>query len=202
MFYWPGVNVVCGKEKKSEEGGEEKGREMGDKCVCKTSQRVHALGIKSRHQMKLERPKIQIRLWIQAIQAQFKQKAFVDCNKMSLNCRIESIRLSHAFWPVTRSVFALNFLAFLILICYIIFCIWLLSLKMFFEVHPRCSVCQRVLYCWWITVPCLDTPRCLSIHQLPSTCFFSTCWLIQLRTLAYVQVCMWTSVFLPLGEDA
>lgn len=61
MFYWPGVNVVCGKEKKSEEG-EEKGMEMGDKCVCKTSQRVHALGIKSRHQMKLERPKIQIRL--------------------------------------------------------------------------------------------------------------------------------------------
>lgn len=57
--------MVCGKEKKNEERGggrEEAEKEMGDKCVCKTSQRVRAFGIKSRHQMKLERPKIQIRL--------------------------------------------------------------------------------------------------------------------------------------------
>ena len=56
--------MVFGKEKKNEEerGGREEVRqkEMGDKCVCKTSKGIHMLRIKSRHQMKLERPKIQI----------------------------------------------------------------------------------------------------------------------------------------------
>lgn len=51
------------REKNEGEGGgreEARGKEMRDKCVCKTLEGFHTLGIKSRHQMKMERPKIQI----------------------------------------------------------------------------------------------------------------------------------------------
>lgn len=122
VFPWKlALNILlawsyCGMWKREKEWGrrrreEARGKEMGDKCVCKTSEGVHTIGIKSRHQMELERPKIQIGVWIQVIHhtSKFKQKAFVDCNKMSLNCWIESIWLSQVFWSVNGTVFDLNF---------------------------------------------------------------------------------------------
>lgn len=66
---------------KEEEEEETEGKEMGAKSVWKTLERVHTIWDKIQYQLKLERPKIHIWVWIQAIEAQFKQKAFVNWKK-------------------------------------------------------------------------------------------------------------------------